>query len=252
MSDERELLKRRFIELGRKSYEGGIFLFTDFLGLSEQSAFDECRPQLRGIKYTVFGGAEGAERVMIRFGDPEELCYELPFPITTLRIAPANQKFADKLTHRDFLGSLLNLGIERSVLGDIVIIDNVGYIFVKEDMAEYIRSSLVRVKHTDVRITVAEELPEGTLYRTETRRIQLSSERLDAVIAKTFSLSRDDAQALFVRGLVFVGGRCIESASYTPKQGDVVSVRGHGRLIYRGFDSLSKKGKLNATVELYV
>ena len=103
-----------------------------------------------------------------------------------------------------------------------------------------------------MRISIAEELPEGELYRREVRRIQISSERLDAVIAKTFSLSRDDAQALFARGLVFVGGRCIESVSYTPKQGDVISVRGHGRMVYRGFDSLSKKGKLNAIVELYV
>lgn len=252
MSDEHELLKRRFVELGKKSYDSGIFLFTDFLGLAEQSTFEECKSQLRGIKHSVFGGAEGAERVMIRFGDPEELCYEHPFPIVTLRISPANQKFADKLTHRDFLGSLLNLGIERSVLGDIVIIENEGYVFVKEDMAEYIRTSLERVKHTDVRITVVDDLPEGELYRTEMRRIQLSSERLDAVIAKTFSISRDDAQALFARGLVFVGGKCTESASYTPKVGDRISVRGHGRLIYRGFDSLSKKGKLNATVELYV
>ena len=252
MSDERDLLKKRFVELGEKSYSSSLFLFTDFLGLAEQSAFEECRSALRGIKYTAFGGAEGAERVMIRFGDVEELGYEVPFPIVTLRIAPTSQKFADKLTHRDFLGSLLNLGIERSVLGDIVIIDNVGYVFVHEDMAEYISTSLTRIKHTDVRISIAEELPEGELYRREVRRIQISSERLDAVIAKTFSLSRDDAQALFARGLVFVGGRCIESVSYTPKQGDVISVRGHGRMVYRGFDSLSKKGKLNAIVELYV
>ena len=192
MSDETELLKKRFAELAAKSYNAGIFTFTDFLGLAEQSAFEECRSALSGIKYTAFGGAEGAERVMIRFGDVEELGYEVPFPIVTLRIAPASQKFADKLTHRDFLGSLLNLGIERSVLGDIVIIDNVGYVFVHEDMAEYISTSLTRIKHTDVRISIAEELPEGELYRREVRRIQISSERLDAVIAKTFSLSRDE------------------------------------------------------------
>ncbi len=252
MNDERELLKKRFLELAEKSYNAGIFLFTDFLGLAEQSAFQECRAALRGIKYAAFGGAEGAERVMIRFGDEDELGYELPFPITVLKVAPTSQKFADKLTHRDFLGALLNLGIERSVLGDIVIIDNVGYVFVKEDMADYVKGSLLRVKHTDVRISVIEDLPEGELYRREERRIQISSERLDAVIAKVFSLSRDDAQALFTRGLVFVGGRCIESASYTPKADDVISVRGYGRMIYHGFDSLSKKGKLNATVELYV
>ena len=251
MSDERELLKRRFIELGRKSYEGGIFLFTDFLGLSEQSAFDECRPQLRGIKYTVFGGAEGAERVMIRFGDPEELCYELPFPITTLRIAPANQKFADKLTHRDFLGAILNLGIEREMLGDIVIIDNVGYIFALDSIADYIAENLIRVKHTDIRREIVYSLPEGELFKTERRTVQVSGERLDAIVARVFSLSRDDAQSLFKKRLVFASGRQIESASYTPKADEVVSVRGHGRFIYRGFASNTRKGKMNIEIDVY-
>ena len=82
--------------------------------------------------------------------------------------------------------------------------------------------------------------------------IQIQSERLDAVIAKTYSLSREDAQALIKRSLVFVNGKETASSAYTPKVGDKISVRGHGRLIYQGFDSTSRKGKLNAIVEIYV
>jgi RNA-binding protein YlmH len=252
MTDEDILVKKRFIELAKKSYDGGYFTFTNFLGLAEQSLFSEIAKDIRGIPYTVFGGAEGAERVIVRFGSPDDLGYEEDFPIKALKISPKSEKFADRLSHRDFLGSLMNLGIEREMLGDIVIIDNVGYLFAKEEICEYICSSLTKIKHTDVRVSTADSLPDGELYRTEMRKIQLSSERLDAVIAKTFSLSRDDAQALFKRGLIFVNGKCIESTSYTPKAGDVVSARGHGRLIYRGYDSTSKKGKLNVSVELYV
>ncbi len=252
MSDGDILIKRRFTELAKKSYGGGYFLFTNFLGLAEQSLFSEILPEIRGIHYTAFGGAEGAERVIIRFGDPSELGYEEGFPIVCLRIAPRAEKFADRLTHRDFLGSLMNLGIEREMLGDIIIINNVGYLFAKEEIADYIEGSLQRVKHTDVNITRADTLPEGELYRTEQKRIQLQSERLDAVVAKVFSLSREDAQSLFKKRLVFVNGRCIESSSHTPKPGDKISVRTHGRLIYRGFDTLSKKGKLNALVDLYI
>ena len=161
-------------------------------------------------------------------------------------------KFADKLTHRDFLGALLNLGIERSTLGDIIIRDNVGYVFAEEKIAEFITGELLRVKRTDVRATVTDALPEGELYKTEIKRIQIQSERVDAVIAKVYSLSREDSQALIKRGLVFVNGREIDSSSYTPKEGDKVSARGHGRFIYQGFDSTSRKGKLNAIVEVYV
>ena len=252
MIKDTELLKKRFIELARKSDNSGYFTFTDFLGLAEQSAFSEIKKELRGVTYEAFGGAEGAERVIIRFGSEEELGYSLPFPISVVRVDPVSQKYADMLTHRDFLGAILNLGIERDTLGDIVIIDNVGYIFCLDSIADYICESLIKVKHTDVCAKIVTSLPEGELYRTEERMVQISGERLDAVIAKLFSLSREDAQLLFKKRLVFVDGRQIDSTSYVPKEKEKISVRGHGRFVYLGCQSYSKKGKLNVLVELYV
>ena len=252
MTEDTELLKKRFIELANKSYNAGIFVFTDFLGLAEQSAFSEIKKEIRGIPYTAFGGAEGAERVMIRFGSVDDLGYEVPFPISVIKAEPISQKYADRLTHRDFLGAILNLGIERDTLGDIAIIDNVGYIFASEDIADYIVSNLTKVKHTDVKLKITDELPEGELYRTETRRVQANGERVDAIIAKVFGLSREDSSALFRKRLVFIDGKCTENTSYIPKEGEVISVRGHGRMIYRGYESLSRKGKINIIVELYV
>ena len=252
MTDDFELLKKRFIELATKSYNSDIYTFTDFLGLGEQSAFEEIKSEIRHIPYTAFGGAAGAERVMIRFGSPDDLGYDVPFPITAVKAEPVSQKYADKLTHRDFLGAILNLGIERSTLGDIVIIDNIGYIFAKDDIAEYIVRELSRVKHTDMRLSIADKLPDGELYRTVPKKVQANGERLDSLIAKVFNLSRDAAQSLFHRRLVFVSGRLVESTSHVPKSGEVISVRGYGRMIYRGYESLSKKGKLNIVVDLYV
>ena len=252
MSDERELLKKRFIELAHKSYNSGIYTFTDFLGLAEQSALTEVMAKLYRGAIDTFGGAEGAERVMVRFGNPEEIGYETPYPIACVSVEPLSQKFADKLTHRDFLGALLNLGIERSTLGDIIIRENVGYVFAEEKMAEFITGELSRVKRTDVKAKIVDTLPEGELYKTEEKRIQIQSERLDAVVAKVYSLSREDAQTLVKRSLVFVNGKETTSSSYTPKNGDKISVRGHGRFIYQGFDSTSRKGKLNALVDVYV
>lgn len=252
MTDDLELLKKRFVELAQKSYNCGIFLFTDFLGLAEQSAFTEIKRDLKGISYEAFGGAVGAERVVVRFGSAEELGYSLPFPISIIRIEPLSQKFADKLTHRDFLGAILNLGIERDTLGDIVIIDNVGYLFALDDIAGYIADSLTRVKRTDVKATVVNEIPEGQLYRTEQKQIQISGERIDAVVAKVFSLSREYAQSLFKKRLVFVSGKCTENTSYAPKENDLISVRGLGRFIYLGPRSFSRKGKINAAVEVYI
>ena len=250
--DDRELLRKRFSELANKAYNSGIYLFTDFLGLSEQAVFNEAKAAFRSLPYTAFGGVAGAERIMIRFGDEDSCGYTADFPIVCIKAEPVSQKFADKLTHRDFLGALLNLGIERSTLGDIPIIDNVGYIFAKEDIAPYIISELKRVKHTDVKLSVARELPEGEFYKTKRRKIQAVGERIDAVIAKVFSLSREEAHTLFTKSLVFIDGRLCENPSYIPKRQEVISVRGHGRMIYLGYESTSKKGKLNIEVELYV
>ena len=252
MTTDSELIKRRFIELARKSDGAGIFTFTDFLGLAEQSAFNEIKKELRGTPYEAFGGAEGAERVIIRFGSEDELGYSMPYPISVVKVEPLSPKYADKLTHRDFLGAILNLGIERDTLGDIVIIDNVGYIFALESIANYLADSITKIKRTDVSAKIVTELPEGELYRTERKMVQISGERLDAVVAKVFSLSREDAQMLFKKRLVFADGRQIDSTSYTPKENEKISVRGHGRFIYIGQQSLSKKGKLNVAVDLYV
>lgn len=252
MTDADELLKRRFVELGRKSYECGIFCFTDFLGLAEQSLFAEVKPKLLGVKYEEFGGAEGAERVMVRFGSEEDCGYTVPFPIVCLSVKPKSPKFADKLTHRDFLGAILNLGIERAVVGDIVIRDNEGFVFLDESIAEFVKEGLTRIKRTDVVCCVTDKLPDGELYKTERKSIQISSERIDAVIAKVYNLSREDAQSLFPKKLVFVNGRLTESPSKPPKKDDKISVRGFGRFIYRSGDSFSKKGKLNASVDVFL
>ena len=252
MSDERERIRKRFIELANKSYGAGIYTFTDFLGLSEQTDFDAVKKDVRGVSYTAFGGADGAERVMIRFGSEEELGYELPFPISTLKISAKDKRFAEKLTHRDYLGAILNLGIERDCLGDIVVRDGFCYLFAKDGIAEYIKNELFRVRHTEVTVEISDTAPDGELYKTERKRVQVSGERLDAVIARVFSLSREDAQSLFTKRLVFAAGREIDSTSYKPKQSEVISVRGYGRFIYLGYESLSKKGKLNVDVEVYI
>ena len=250
--EDSELLKKRLTELSKRSRDSLYFQFTDFLGLAEQSVFAEVKRELKGdAKYTAFGGASGAERIMIRFGDEEELGYSEPFPIKCIKIEPVAPKFADRLTHRDFLGALLNLGIERSRLGDIPIIDNVGYLFCKDDIADFILNNLTRVRRTEVKLSIIEELPEGEMYKTEKIRVQAVGERVDALVAKIFSLSRDESLSYFKKRLVFVDGRLCENNSYIPKSGEIISVRGLGRFRYIGPVGTTKKGKLNIEVDKY-
>ena len=252
MTDDTELLKKRFIELANKSYNSGIFVFTDFLGLAEQSAFSEIGKEIRGIPYTAFGGVSGAERVMIRFGNEDELGYAQPFPIRCLRIRPKAERFAEKLSHRDFLGALMNLGIERNTLGDIFISDKTGYVFCHEKVVDYIVENLDRIRHTTVKCRLLAEAPEAVKPTLKQENLIVSSERLDGIIAKLFHLSRSQSLLLFREKKVFVNGRCMENNSGVCKADDVVSVRGFGKFIYRGCVHETKKGNLSISLERYV
>ena len=133
-SNEKEIqqLKNRFRDLAEKSFRQGIFTFTGFLGLSEQDVFWQEERGLSHTGYCLGGGYDGADRVMIRFGDSGELGYEVPFPIVCIHIQPLAQKFADELSHRDFLGALMNLGIERSTIGDIKAGERQAYLFCQD------------------------------------------------------------------------------------------------------------------------
>lgn len=253
--DERILLEKRILELAMRASNTSLFTFTDFFGLMEQDVFRSTLPKLpRGVKYTVSGGVEGTERVMVRFGDEEDLGYEVPFPIVMLCITPKAPKFAEKLTHRDVLGALMHLGMEREMLGDIVIRDEGKeiFVFVHEKIAPFIEGELTTIRNTQVLVKETAEGPEGELFRTEDIVVKAMSERLDGIVAKVFSLSREEASSYFARSLVFVEGRCIASASYVPKSGERVSVRGLGRFIYDGYVSDTKKGKMNIKVRKYV
>ena len=251
MREENELLRRRFSELARRSDAQATFTFTDFLGLAEQSVLKTMGRELRGVKAELFGGTLGCERLVARFGSEEELGYTEEYPIACIKAVPKNKKYAEALTHRDYLGAILNLGIERETLGDIAITEDATYIFALSGIADFIISNLARVRHTDLILSLSEP-PSEALFRTEERRVQISSERLDAVIARVYSLSREDAQGLFVKRLVFADGREIQSSSYSPKENEIISVRGHGRFLYIGQVGTTRKGRLNVAVQVYV
>ena len=244
-------MKKRFKELADKSWQNNVYLFTGFLGLSELSCFYEMERELSFVPAQVFGGYEGAERVMVRFGSAEDFGYEEEFPIVCLRISPLMQKFADDLGHRDILGALMNLGIDRSTLGDIMIKENQGYVFCMRSIAPFIVENLGKVRHTSVVCEQTQEAPSVREEDLAEMTIQVSSERIDGVMSKVYKLSRSDSAELFRQKKVFVNGRLCENNSQILKAQDKVSVRGYGRFLYKERQGVSKKGKLNVRVLVY-
>lgn len=192
--------------------------------------------------FTLFGGCEGTERNVAKFGSAEELGYEEEFPIICIECFPKNEKFAEPLCHRDFLGALMNLGIERKNIGDISVKNNRAYIFVLKKVSDYILAELTKVKHTFVECRQAERLPSGGLYEIKEEKICVPSMRCDCFVAEAFHLSRSESVKLFNAEKVFVNGRSLLSPGGQLAAGDTVSVRGFGRFRFLGEQGKTKKG----------
>lgn len=183
---------------------------------------------------------------------PDALYYDYQYPISVLRISPANRKFAEELTHRDFLGGILHLGIERSCLGDLLVEDSVCHVFVTDTMADFICEQLTRIRHTVVKTEKIDGESFSFTPRLETVKGTVASVRLDTVLSVAFPLSRSRMTGLVEGGKVFVNGKLITSNGYRLKEGDIISVRGMGKLVYQGVLSETKKGRQYIQVGKYI
>lgn len=240
--NEKELFKKRISELSNRAYQRGYSTYSNFLNMDEISTVLATDLQL---KPNLFGGYNNAERCVCGFGD------ELYFPIVCVEIKPSQQKFADKLSHRDFLGSLMNLGIEREMLGDIKINDNVGYLFCLDKISEYIVENLNRIKHTTVKCEIIDEIPEFLNETPEAEEIIVSSIRIDTVVAKVFNMSRNAVSQLVNQQKIFINSKLIYKDSILLKENDIVSVRGYGKFIYVEPINETKKHKIVISVIKY-
>ncbi len=245
-------IKKRLLDLASRAYQKNTYTFSGFLPPADQSLLYELERELAHIPWTLFGGGEMCERQMVRFGSEDVMGYDEPFPIVCLVIAPVAKKFADALTHRDFLGALMHLGIERDVLGDIIVKENTGYVFCEEAMAAFLQDHLTTIKHTTVSCTITRECPAAAAPELKEEVLNVSAPRCDAIVAKAFGLSRSQVLPLFQTKRVFVNGRIYENNSGTLKPGDVVSARGFGKFIFDGTLSETKKGRIRVAIRRYV
>lgn len=248
---EIQQLKNRFRDLAEKSYTQGIYTFTGFLGLSEQEIFWQQEREIRHAGYALGGGCQDAERVVVRFGSETELGYQVPFPIVCIHISPLQQKFADELSHRDFLGALMNLGIERGTLGDIKVGNREAYLFCLDTIADFVCENLTKIRHTHVRCTVAEDFADVPQEEPERVSIHVQSLRVDAVLSKVYNISREKSLELFRVGRVYVNGRLCENNSRPLKAGETVNARGFGKFTLNGEPRETRKGKLAVEAEVY-
>ena len=243
---EVHLLERRLIDLSRVAYQRDIITFTDFLNLNEQNILHTLPKDSLYTGYILFGGYASAERQMaafipealsLRYGKKNLLPEELGYPFQAVEICPRNIRFAEDLTHRDFLGAILNLGIERSRTGDILLEEHRAYLFAQTEIAELVSRELSNVRHTPVKCRLTEL--EGVEYVPRTEAV-------------AFSSSRSRLSGLIEGAKVFVNGKLITSNGYQVKENDLISVRGMGKFRYIGTGGKTKKNRLSVEIERYI
>ena len=254
MNDEEKVIRKHFLDLYRKSWQSSIYSFTDFLSLADISVLTELvqSGEIQVDFVTLYGGFSGAERQIARFGSAEEFGWEEDFPIKILKVSPLLEKFGENLSHRDYLGALMNLGIERSTIGDIRIREKHAWIAVQDHMSDYIVDNLEQVRHTHVKCEEASEDEIAADVKLEEISFTVSSSRVDAVVSKLVNESRGKVLERFREKRIFVNGRVQENNSASLKDGDVLSIRGSGKYIFEGSDYITKKGNLHVIIKKYV
>jgi len=251
---DEHILCNRFKDLANTAYHRGICTFTDFLNLNEQGLLLSIKKELPMIQYFTFGGYSEAERKMLCFCGDETITNQesVDFPITCIKISPQNEKFSDDLSHPDFLGATIHLGIDRCKLGDILINEKEGYLFCSNTIKDFLLDNIIKVKHTNVSTSVTPMIAFDYKPKLKEMSGTVSSIRLDSVLSVAFNTSRSSLTGLIEGGKVFVNSKEVLSNSYTLKENDIISVRGFGRFIYRGTSKMTKKGRYSITISLYI
>lgn len=249
--DSEELLRRRLMDLADQSYRQNIFTYTGFLSMDELDLYERMKGELAYAAPRVWGGQEDCERCMIGFGSEEQLGYPGDFPICRMAAEPAAEKFAEAITHRDVLGALMHLGIERSLIGDILVREKKAWFFCTDAIVPYLAENLTQIRRNRVRCAeVTGEVPELAPI-LEPAVLNVASPRLDAVAAALTGQPRSRITSLLRERKVFVNGRCRESGSIQLAPGDVISLRGYGKAVYDGVLGETKKGRCRVAVRRY-
>lgn len=251
MNKEEHFLINHFKELANTAYTRNIYTLTDFLNLNQISILNNMINELPPVHLTLTGGNDYAERKIAVFS-PTDVRYKPVLPISLLKVAPINSRFADHLTHRDFLGAILNLGFTRAKIGDIFIKDNVAYVYCINDVAQYIVDNLSKIKHTLIRCTMCHDNVDSICPNFKTIKGTIANIRLDSLIAIAFGTSRNSIISYIENGKVFVNGKLITSNGYSPRCGDIISVRGKGRFVYDQLLGMTKKARNLVEIKLYI
>lgn len=237
-------------DLMRKCDKNAEGAFSTFLNEAQQATVEREIGSPVGYNTGFFGGyAEAGRKLFGVF--PEWLqASDEEYPVSVLKI---RKTYKRELTHRDYLGTVLSTGIERECVGDIVVDEDVAYVYVLSEMADYIALGMDKIANVGVKVSVEKPsdivLPE---QKFEILNTVAASERADAVLAAALNVSRKLASELIKNEKVSLNHLPMTNVSKTLKEGDLLSVRGYGRFIFSEIGGGTRSQRIHIKIKKYI
>lgn len=232
---------RHIMDLLQNAEKNNFFRFSSFLTDREQ-VLARAQADAAGVQCGFWGGHKEAVRKM--FSAPKAENEKYPLDAVTFFF-----RNSDMLTHRDFLGSMMSLGIKRNQIGDISVADGGAVVFVSRTILPLIEETC-KIGRVGVRTEtgIGIELPS---QKFEDIFLTVSSLRIDVLVSGICGVSRDKSAAFIKSGRVILNGIQILSSSVTVEPGDIFSVKGYGKFVFSDLGGVTRKGKNHITIKKY-
>lgn len=243
---ESEILKARINDALSSCEKSQKMKFIGFLS-REEAVFASSILKHCNSKFTFFGGHDNAERVMLGFFP--EWVKEQIFPIEAITF---EFRKSDVLKHRDFLGSLMALGIKRESVGDILVEDGRAVVFVCEEISKFIISQTEKIGRVGVKATIGFTLPLPAADNLQEFSATVASLRLDCIVSALANISRNAASQIIAEGRVSVNSVVSEKPTKSLLTGDVLSIRGKGKFIIDSLADKTRKDRFIVKFKKYV
>ena len=241
---------RRMLDLAEQVVKGKPYRVCDFTspaGLVIADAIKAAYPELLVQSY---GGYEGAELIRIAFVD-SHFQGTVDMGLIPLKVS-WDPRFR-LLNHRDVLGSLMGLGIDRSKFGDIIMGQGGAQILVDSAVADFVVQNFTKIAMVAVSVTPM-ELDEIAPKEEKIKEVRttVASLRLDAVASSGFSVSRTKLVSAVNAGLLQVNWQPAKGPSQEVKEGDIISMRGRGRMKVEAITGTSRKGRIGVYLKRFM
>lgn len=203
------------------------------------------------INVCFYGGYLGAERTYAGFM-PDRLCEDDNMGLFPISAVTFTFRKGDTLTHRDVLGALMALGIERDTIGDILIEPGRAVVFLNSKMADFVKLNVSKIGRVGVTAEIGYTDPLPNKSELKEITLTLASQRIDAVVAGLACVSRATACELIESGMVVLNSATVEKITTQVPCGSVISIRRYGKFNIIEIGGTTKKGRTIIKATKYI